>query len=260
MAKAQFIKNQRVWVESVGAWATVERVVPAWTNGVEEPTRITYDVGLGRMFHASELTADPRDNPSAKAGGDRWRVSRARNKWRTAEDTSHHPVPGTHPIVFTDLEDWGGWRAPRAEYDRDPHRVEAQARLIANAPRLHGVVLDLITLVASGAASPEALRALARRAAAVELDLCDLPSLDEVPAAKAPEAARTSAPAAAAPPHPTPPATGMTAASLTERMAALESELHRRPVTGGAPPAAPKADREFFASPPAATFARGRPK
>ena len=37
MAKAQFIKNQRVWVDSVGAWAVVERVVPAWTNGVEEP-------------------------------------------------------------------------------------------------------------------------------------------------------------------------------------------------------------------------------
>ena len=160
MAKAQFIKNQRVWVDSVGAWAVVERVVPAWTNGVEEPTRVTYDVGLGRLFHASELTPDARDGPRAR--DDRWRVSRARNKWRTAEDTASHPFPGSHPVVFTDPEDWGGWRAPRAEYDRDPERIEAQARLIANAPRLHGVVLELITLVAGGAASPEALRALAR--------------------------------------------------------------------------------------------------
>jgi hypothetical protein len=36
----------------------------------------------------------------------------------------------------TDKADWGGWRVPGAEYDRDPDQIEFQARLIAAAPRL----------------------------------------------------------------------------------------------------------------------------
>jgi len=61
---------------------------------------------------------------------------RARNKWQSAEDTPHHPYPGTYPVVVTDKADWGGWRVPGAEYDRDPDQIEFQARLIAAAPRL----------------------------------------------------------------------------------------------------------------------------
>ena len=48
MAKAQFHKNQRVYVKPVGTWALIERVVPHWVKGIEEPIRIHYDVGLGR--------------------------------------------------------------------------------------------------------------------------------------------------------------------------------------------------------------------
>ena len=55
--KAQFHKHQKVWVEAVGAWASVEKIVPTWAKGFDEPVKITYDVGLGRDFSASELRA-----------------------------------------------------------------------------------------------------------------------------------------------------------------------------------------------------------
>ncbi len=62
MAKAQFHKNQKVWVETVGAWAVIEKIVPVWAKGFEEPVRITYEVGLGRDFHGHELRSeDPAD-------------------------------------------------------------------------------------------------------------------------------------------------------------------------------------------------------
>lgn len=138
MAKALFHRNQKVWVDSVGAWATVERIVPTWARGFDEPIRITYDLGLGREFHAHELrpedgVAEPADSA---AGGAAWRLMRARNKWQQPGDCAHHPFPGTFPVVVTDNADWGGWRVPGAEYDRDPRRIEFQARLIAEAPRL----------------------------------------------------------------------------------------------------------------------------
>ena len=68
MAKALFHRNQKVWVESVGAWAVVERIVPVWAKGFGEPVRITYDVGLGREFLANELRAEDHvDDPAADA-------------------------------------------------------------------------------------------------------------------------------------------------------------------------------------------------
>lgn len=248
MTKAQFKKNQRVWVDSVGAWATVERVVPAWTGGLSEPVRITYDVGLGRMFHAAELTLDPRDAADAGASVDAWRVVRDRNKWRSLEETTRHPIPGTHPVVITDPQDWGGWRVPRAEYDRDPARIEAQARIIAAAPKLRALAQELITLVAEGAA-PEALRGLARRAATIELELHDLPT-DAVKAAPAPP--KVDSP---------PPSPNLNAPSLSERMAALERELKARtPAFSRADPPPPRKERDLPATPPAANFLHGRPK
>ena len=35
MAKAQFHRNQKVWVESVGAWATIEKITPVWAKGFD---------------------------------------------------------------------------------------------------------------------------------------------------------------------------------------------------------------------------------
>ncbi len=182
MARAQFQKGQKVWVECVGAWAQIEKVQPVWAKGFEEPVKVTYDVGLGREFQAAELLL-PADDPAGGDLGD-WRMLRARNKWQSAEDVPHHPFPGTYPVVVTDAADWGGWRVPGAEYDRDPLRIEFQARLIAAAPRLMQLAQSLIDAVAEEPddAPPESL-ALARQAREV------LKSITEVLAA--PEMATT---------------------------------------------------------------------
>lgn len=163
MARAQFQKGQRIWVECVGAWATIEKVQPVWAKGFDEPVRVTYDVGLGREFQATELML-PVEDQSAGSLSD-WRLLRARNKWQQPDDCSHHPMPGTYPVVVTDAADWGGWRVPGAEYDRDPARIEFQARLIMAAPRLMALAQALVDVVAEipEDAPPETL-ALARRA------------------------------------------------------------------------------------------------
>ena len=61
MARAQFQKGQKVWVECVGAWAFIEQVQPVWAKGFDEPVRVTYDVGLGREFLANELMLPAED-------------------------------------------------------------------------------------------------------------------------------------------------------------------------------------------------------
>lgn len=164
MAKAQFHRQQRVWVESVGAWAVVEKLSPVWARGFEEPVRITYDVGLGREFHAGELRAEAETDTSAVPDG--WRLLRARNKWQSSEDCAHHPHPGTFPVVVTELSDWGGWRTPGAEYDRDPQRIERQARLIVAAPQLLALAHEMAVAVADMPEdAPLEMQVLARKAA-----------------------------------------------------------------------------------------------
>ena len=166
MAKAQFNRGQRVWVESVGAWASVEKLTPVWAKGFDEPVRITYDVGLGREFQGVELRAEVKGE--AVAPGEEWRVLRARNKWQLPENCIHHPFPGSFPVVVTDPNDWGGWRTPGAEYDRDPQRIERQARLIAAAPRLMELARALQMLVEEMPEdAPDEVRLLAREAAVV---------------------------------------------------------------------------------------------
>jgi hypothetical protein len=164
MAKAQFHKNQRVYVKPVGTWALIEHVVPHWAKGIDEPIRIHYDVGLGREFAAEELLSEEptSDNTSSS---DSWRVVRARNKWQPSEDCARHPVPGTYPVVVTGEADWGGWRVPGAEYDLDPARIEEQARLIANAPVLATFAASLVDWARkSGEDMPNELAELAHRA------------------------------------------------------------------------------------------------
>ncbi|MDQ0463551.1 hypothetical protein QO010_001322 [Caulobacter ginsengisoli] len=181
MAKATFQRNQRVWVESVGAWAVIEKVVPTWARGFDEPVRVTYDVGLGREFHGHELK--PEDQVAeVSSDGERWRLLRAKNKWQQPADCAHHPFPGTYPVVVTDPNDWGGWRTPGAEYDRDPHRIERQARLIANAPKLQALARQLIELVAEEPDNaPPAVLEMARQAAAIERFINDVPAAPERP-------------------------------------------------------------------------------
>ncbi len=174
MARAQFQKGQKVWVESVGAWAQIEKVLPVWAKGFDEPVRITYEVGLGREFQAAELQLPAEDNVAVTALGD-WRVLRARNKWQEPADCAHHPFPGSYPVVVTDKADWGGWRVPGAEYDRDPERIEFQSRLIAAAPELMNLARELVETVSESPddAPPESLR-LARRARDVLRQITDV--------------------------------------------------------------------------------------
>jgi hypothetical protein len=142
MARAQFHKNQRVYVRPIGTWALIERLVPQWTKGLEEPLRIFYDVGLGREFGAEELQAE---SSVAPPGPDEelWRVVRAPNKWQSPAETTTHPYPGTYPVVATGEAEWGGWRVPGAEYALSPDRIERQARMIASIPRLAAIVKKL---------------------------------------------------------------------------------------------------------------------
>jgi hypothetical protein len=178
MAKAQFHKNQRVWVECVGAWATIEKIQPVWAKGFDEPVRITYEVGLGREFLAHELEPDRSDEVEAASEVGDWRILRAKNKWQSPEDCAHHPYPGSYPVVVTDPKDWGGWRVPGAEYDRDPTKIELQARLITAAPKLMRLAKELIAQVADNADdAPPAVMALARQAATVLATLSDAPGV-----------------------------------------------------------------------------------
>ena len=165
MAKAQFHKNQRVYVKPVGTWALIEHVVPHWAKGIEEPIRVHYDVGLGREFAAEELLSEEPLNENVQNGSEQWRVVRARNKWQPAEDCARHPVPGTYPVVVTGDAEWGGWRVPGAEYDLDPNKVEMQARLIASAPLLASFANGLVDWARkSGEDMPNALVELAHSA------------------------------------------------------------------------------------------------
>jgi hypothetical protein len=165
MAKAAFHKSQRVYVKPVGTWALIERVVPHWTKGLDEPLRVFYDVGLGREFAADELQAEQPQSEEALRTTESWRVIRARNKWQPAEDCARHPVPGSYPVVVTGEAEWGGWRVPGAEYDLDPNRIERQARLIATAPLLESFAQDLVDWARkSGEDMPTALVELAHQA------------------------------------------------------------------------------------------------
>ncbi len=144
MAKAQFHKSQRVYVIPVGTWAVIDRIIPHWAKGLDEPIRVFYDVGLGREFSADELQADEPLTEERDSSGERWRIIRARSKWENGGDHSRHPVPGTYPVVVTGETEWGGWRVPGAEYDLDPAKVEWQARLIASAPKLASFANELV--------------------------------------------------------------------------------------------------------------------
>lgn len=147
MAQAKFHKSQRVFVEPVGTWAHIERVVPQWVRDCAEPIKVLYDCGMGREFSEEELSEETtalhqHGNFAGKVPD--WRVVRGQNRWKSAEQCDHHPFPGTHPVVVTTEREWGGWRVPGAEYDLDPYRIELQARIIARAPLLMALLQRLV--------------------------------------------------------------------------------------------------------------------
>jgi hypothetical protein len=143
MAKASFHKSQRVFVRPVGTWALVERVVPQWVKDVDEPLRIAYDCGLGRLFQAHELVSEQAMMRDHKVEDDedelfieQWRIDRRALKWRSYTGPGDMAPAATLPVVATDDGNSGGWRVSAAEYDRDPHRIEHQARMISHTPDL----------------------------------------------------------------------------------------------------------------------------
>lgn len=186
MAKANFHKNQRVYVKPVGTWAVIEQVKPQWVRDVPEPVRVYYDCGLGRDFSEAELSQpETRGGDTENASKENWRLMRAKNKWHDAESSAGHPYPGTFPVVVTDEKDWGGWRVPGQEYDRDPHRIEFQARVMTSGLRLARVARELVQTVRSSPGDvPAEVEALATEAKGI------LEYIDETPA---PAAARTAA-------------------------------------------------------------------
>ena len=181
MAKALFHKTQRVFVKPVGTWALVEQVIPHWVKDVDQPLRVTYDVGLGREFKADELVSegDMRKSSSRRDDGDylyeNWRINRTPSTWQGAEGNPSHPYPGTYPIVITDEQDWGGWRVPGSEYDRDPARIEHQARMVVNAPDMLRIIKDLVTTVEQQQENcPAEITALVKRCSVVMRHVYDV--------------------------------------------------------------------------------------
>ena len=185
MAKAVFHKGQRVFVKPVGTWSIIDSVSPHWVKGVEEPLRVTYDVGLGREFHSHELvcedvTTDETDLVETQI----WRIVRVQNRW--SQGDGKHPHPGSFPVVVTDERDWGGWRVPMAEYERDPGRIEQQARVIVNAMKMMRVCSELAHLAEDHAFDmPQQLRELAAQAEAVLAAVYEVGSPHAAPLAAA---------------------------------------------------------------------------
>lgn len=153
MAKALFHKSQRVFVKPVGTWALVEQVIPHWVKNVDEPLRVSYDCGLGRRFEAHELVSEQTMHKHERPEDDeedflleQWRIDRKLIKWRADAMLGIDPNPSTYPVVVTDDGDWGGWRVTGSEYDRDPRRIEHQARMIVHTPDLLRIARRLADL------------------------------------------------------------------------------------------------------------------
>lgn len=146
MAKAKFHKSQRVFVKPVGTWAHIERVVPKWVRGCDEPIKIAYDCGMGREFAQEELEEETNALQERSTFDEtcEWRIIRGQNRWKSGDQCDHHPFPGTHPVIVTGDREWGGWRVPGAEYDLDPYKVEKQAQAMVRAPVLYSLLSRLI--------------------------------------------------------------------------------------------------------------------
>lgn len=177
MAKAMFQKGQRVFVKPVGVWALVEQVLPQWVKGVEEPLKVFYDVGLGREFQNHELAAAvDRDRSKTGYAGEDWRVMRLKAQYELLGDQSRFPHGASFPVVVTDSIDWGGWRVPKAEYDRDPERIEFQARAICQTLPLVRLARDLANLSEE---SPHRIGAAAEALAARAAEILQLVYRDD---------------------------------------------------------------------------------
>lgn len=176
MAKALFHKSQRVYVKPVGTWALVEQVIPHWVKDVDEPLRVTYECGLGRQFQAHELASEEAVNSNRKSAvrddeeniWEHWRIVRRTAQWRNRHVGADKADPGSYPVVVTEEGDIGGWRVPGTEYDRDPERIEHQARIIACAPDLLRVARKIAEFSAENPEKcPEEIRPVTQHCASI---------------------------------------------------------------------------------------------
>jgi hypothetical protein len=175
MAKALFHKSQRVFVKPVGTWAVIERVVPQWVKDVDEPLRISYDCGLGRQFQAQELVSEQAMHNHDRTDDDEddmllehWQIRRRTAKWRAGFNGAGSGNLGTFPMVITDEGNWSGWRVAGNEYDRDPQRIEHQARMIVQTPDLLRIARKMAEYASDNPDTiPSALKPIAQRCAGV---------------------------------------------------------------------------------------------
>jgi hypothetical protein len=175
MAKALFHKSQRVFVKPVGTWAVIESVVPHWVKDVDEPLRVSYDCGLGRVFQAHELVSEHSMHSQFRLSDEdedlmleHWHIDRRAIKWRPVEFGAANASPSTFPVVATDETGAGGWRVSGAEYDRDPARIEHQARMIVHTPDLMHIARRIAEFAAQHPDDfPQDLKPLAQHCAAI---------------------------------------------------------------------------------------------
>ena len=175
MAKALFHRMQRVYVKPVGTWALIEQVVPHWVKDVAEPLRVTYECGLGRLFQAHELVSEQAMH-NAEIGIEddedllleRWRIGRRSTKWRSGTNENAAGNLGTFPVVLTDEGDLGGWRVSPTDFDRDPQRIEHQARMIVHTPDLLRVARRIAEFAVDNPDEmPDGLQSVARSCAGI---------------------------------------------------------------------------------------------
>ena len=191
MAKALFHKSQRVYVKPVGTWALIEKVVPHWVKDVDEPLRVTYECGLGREFQAHELASEHARDVSGHLEDEsdmlleHWHIVRKPAHWRRElRGLEMTAVPETFPVVVTDEGEWGGWRVPGAAYDRDPQRVEHQARMIVNTPELVRLARRMAEIAFENPNDlPSDMLPLLKRAAGILRQIYQVETEEEIPAA-----------------------------------------------------------------------------
>ncbi|MGA1341611.1 MAG: hypothetical protein ACO33A_00950 [Hyphomonas sp.] len=176
MVKALFHKSQRVFVKPVGTWAVVEHVVPQWVKDISEPLRISYDCGLGRPFQAHELVSEQAVHNQNRTLNDNdddvmleeWFIDRRTIRWRASEFGLTPANPGTYPVVVTDEASKCGWRVGGSDYDRDPQRIEHQARMIMHTPDLLRIARRVAEFASENPdALPSDLKPVAQRCALI---------------------------------------------------------------------------------------------
>ena len=143
---------------------------------------------MGRSFQAHELAAEESFKSDAhlmrpeedEALLEHWHIVRRKAKWRARIGGPDLGEVGTFPVVVTDEDDLGGWRVAGGEYDRDPLRIEHQARMIACTPDLLQTARQIADFHQDNPDGfPAELRQVAQRCASILRFVYELNEADE---------------------------------------------------------------------------------